>query len=1009
MCNRVHQISYRFSDKGLIANCYRNHLASRISGHIKNIRSVLFLTSFLLFYANVASAWSINAFLTYQTGLPDAYSAAELGCHHGSVATRIAAVNFTSIEPATATVICESYDVSSARWLYWRALFIAEEPGDTGNFMDARSFENEDQGKAKVCSRNPINLINGNKYKIYTDIASGMGSGINRPGFTRYYNSQSSKKKSTIGNKWTHSYDYRMQRQDALKTGDNINVSSGGSESDVFQSSIYPSRQAACESGITELRAQAQSLEPGPFQNLQAFTNAVAEWVNEECRISVDGRYRANFSIFTHSIHQEFDSSWDNSLHFYRPDGNVIRFNKTITGSVPNIVTAWNEVIDAGYQLDEIDVTQAPVSNGVVAYQVNYILTDPDNVKETYDHTGKLLYIDHPNGVRETISYMDEQVVRVDSGLGQYIDIQYNANGYIEFVKDESNRTWEYRYIDSNLVEVVNPDSSSMKYHYEDDNFPGALTGVTDERNIRVSTFDYYQDGLARSSYLGQPGALPELRIENVNVTYSAVSNTVTNSRGHQSTYHFSGDVLKGLMTQYDGPECLDCPGGSSSYEYDINLLSPEDSTLNLLSSTEYGRNTTFENHDKNGNPGVVTEAVATPEERQTIYNYDPRHLDKVETKTEPSVYAAGSKVTAYTYDEIGNTTSITVIGYRPDGASVVRSKSFLYNGPYHQLSEINGPRTDVEDIYNIIYYPDSEAEGNNRARVETVMAPLGVVLYDNITYTVTGKRASYTTGSNLRADFTYYPGNDRLETQTFTDLSSGETRTTRWTYLATGEVESITQGYATPEATTLTYEYDDARRLTRIYDGFSNYIEYELDTEGNVVTENIYDKAGILLKTLSQYFDAYNRLDVSEQANETRDHNFSPDGTLDYETDGKNVVTDYSYDALRRLTSITQDLGGTDPSSANALTRFGYDVQDNLVSVADPNGGQTSYIYDDLGNLISLNSPDTGASNYTHDEVGNIVSMTDAKGQVFNYSYDALGRLTLADAPGTSDDVIYV
>jgi RHS repeat-associated protein len=34
---------------------------------------------------------------------------------------------------------------------------------------------------------------------------------------------------------------------------------------------------------------------------------------------------------------------------------------------------------------------------------------------------------------------------------------------------------------------------------------------------------------------------------------------------------------------------------------------------------------------------------------------------------------------------------------------------------------------------------------------------------------------------------------------------------------------------------------------------------------------------------------------------------------------------------------------------------------------------------------------------------------MTDAKGQVFNYSYDALDRLTLADAPGTSDDVIYV
>ena len=673
------------------------------------------------------------------------------------------------------------------------------------------------------------------------------------------------------------------------------------------------------------------------------------------------------------------------------------------------MVTAWEEILSAGFELDEIDVTPAPVENEVVIYRINYILTDPNNVKETYDYSGILLYVDYPNGVRETITYSNGTVSRVDNSLGQYIDIQYNDDGYIDHIVDDSSRVWQYRYLNTNLVEVINPDLSSVKYHYENSEFPASLTGVTDERNIRVSTFDYYQDGLAKSSYLGAPDALPELRIDNVSVIYDTVSNTVTNSRGYQSTYHYSDVVLKGLLMQYDGPECDACTDGSKSYDYDIDLDSPNNSTLNLLSKTEYGQNTSYEDHDENGNPGIVTEAVATPEERTTSYTYDPRYQSKVKTKTEPSVYAAGSKVTTYAYDDFGNTTSITVNGYRPDATPVSRSHSFEYNGPYHQLSEIDGPRTDVDDIYNIIYYPDSESEGNNRARVETVIAPLGVVLYDNITYTPTGKRLSYTTGTNLQADFTYYPGNDRLETQTLTDLASGETRTTRWTYIPTGEVESITQGYATHETTTLTFEYDDARRLYRIYDSFYNYIEYKLDTEGNVIHENIYDESNILLKTLDQSFDAYNRLDISTQVNETHNHDFSPDGTLDLEADGKSVVTDYRYDALRRLTSITQDLGGTDPSSANALTLFGYDMQDNLVSVTDPNGGQTSYIYDDLGNLISLSSPDTGTSNYKHDEAGNTASMTDAKGQVFNYSYDALGRLTLADAPGTSDDVIYV
>ena len=791
------QQRYRYSGKEIIKGKCGKRLASSISGHISNTGSVLLLTSLLNLHANTALAWAVNSAALYQTGLPDAYTAAMLGCQNPTATTRVTSVNFTSIEPAIATVICENYDELTAKWWFWREAFIKEEPGESDYFMDAGSFENVDLGKAEVCSRNPINLINGNKYKIYTDIEN-IQAGVSRPGFARYYNSQSTKTYSTLGNKWTHTYDRRMVRQDALQTGNNLKYSSGGSESDAGQSSNYSSRQAACESGIAEIRTQAQGTAPGPFQNLKAYVNADAQWENNECRIYVDGRYRANFPILTHGIYQDGGNSWDHYLWFYRPDGNAIRFQKTFSGSYENTVIAWKEVTDAGYSLDEIDVTPPPVNNEVVDLQVNYVLTDPGNVRETYDHAGKLLYVDYPNEVHETLSYLDDRVVRVSNSLDQYVDIQYNNDGYIEYVSDESGRTWEYSYHDTNLAEVINPDLTSVTYHYEDNAFPGALTGVSDERNIRVSTFDYYQDGFARSSYLGQPDALPESKIENVEVIYAATSNTVTNSRGYQSTYHFSGDVLKGLLEQYDGPECTGCSGGSSSYDYDIDLQSTEDSTLNLLSSMEYGLKTTFENHDENGNPGIVTEAVGTPEQRATIYTYDPRYHEKVKTRTEPSVYAAGSKVTTYTYDDYANITSIIISGYTPDGTPVSRSKSFTYNGPYHQLSEINGPRTDVDDITTIKYYADTEAEGDNRARMKTVTAPLGIVLYDNITYTPTGKQASYITGANLRVEYTYYPGNDRLETQTLTDLSTGETRSTRWKYIATGEVESVTQGQFT-------------------------------------------------------------------------------------------------------------------------------------------------------------------------------------------------------------------
>jgi RHS repeat-associated protein len=728
--------------------------------------------------------------------------------------------------------------------------------------------------------------------------------------------------------------------------------------------------------------------------------NGTPQWNGTACEVLQNGKYVTTIPVRAHYEGEQHIPQADQQVRLIRPDGNEYEFHKDyIAGSV-----IWMaETPGTSISLDQVVTYLPSAANPDVEERViTYLFTDENNIRETYSSEGQLLNISYLNGITETLTYVDERLHRVENSLGNSIAFTYNPDGSVATISEDSGRIWQYAYDAGRLVKVVNPDATEKNYHYENPELDYALTGLTDERSVRYSTFDYYPDGLAMSSYLGAPGMPAEQRIEDVSLIYGDTFNKVINSRGYESKYHFSSDVLQGLLTQYDGPECANCAGGSKSYHYDLEKL-------NLLGKTAYGQSTTFENHDGNGNPGVVTEAVGTPEQRTTAYTYDSRHQNKVATKTGSSVYPGGNKVTTYRYDDFGNTTSIIINGYRPDGTPVSRTQTFSYSGPYHQLSAIDGPRTDVDDMYVIDYYPDDVSEGYNRGRMRKVTAPLGVPVYDNINYTATGKPASYLAGSNLKFDFTYYPGNDRLETRTLTDLTSGEIRMTHWSYLTTGEVESIAQGYATPEATTLTFEYDDARRLTRVYDGFNNYIEYVLDTEGNVISENIHDQAGILLKALDQSYDAHNRLDISTQANETRNQDFSPDGTLDLEKDGKSVVTDYSYDALRRLTSITQDLGGTDPASANALTQFGYDVQDNLVSVTDPNGGQTSYVYDDLGNLLSLTSTDTGTSVYTHDDAGNVTTMTDARGQVFNYSYDALGRVMLADAPGTSDDISYV
>lgn len=115
------------------------------------------------------------------------------------------------------------------------------------------------------------------------------------------------------------------------------------------------------------------------------------------------------------------------------------------------------------------------------------------------------------------------------------------------------------------------------------------------------------------------------------------------------------------------------------------------------------------------------------------------------------------------------------------------------------------------------------------------------------------------------------------------------------------------------------------------------------------------------------------------------------------------NPSTTHTYDPLGRL------LATLDAASGSA--GYGYDVNDRLKQVTDPNGVSTQYVHDDLGNLLLLQevSPARGTLIYTHDAAGNLQTQTDARGITATYTYDALNRLTGMDYPGTDEDVTFI
>ncbi|VAW80717.1 hypothetical protein MNBD_GAMMA12-855 [hydrothermal vent metagenome] len=372
-----------------------------------------------------------------------------------------------------------------------------------------------------------------------------------------------------------------------------------------------------------------------------------------------------------------------------------------------------------------------------------------------------------------------------------------------------------------------------------------------------------------------------------------------------------------------------------------------------------------------------------------------------------PSVCSGQKKITSYTYNSVGKVTQRIINGFTPQCIPVSRTFTYEYNGPINQLSKIDGPRTDVSDVSTINYYPLSHANSGFRGRIQTVTNALGITTVSAVQYSNTGKILSYVDANGITYNMTYYTGNDWLKS--LTQSKAGTSTTTSWTYLNTGEVSTITQNAGTPDAMVISFGYDQARRLTRITDGTGNSIQYTLDTEGNRTATQQFDPGGILSKQLTQSFDVYNRINLTQQVNESVSQTYNTDGTTSTTTDGKSSVTQYSYDALKRLTQTVMDVNGSNTSTQNAIIKYSYDIADRLTQVIDPNNGTTTYEYDDLGNRLKTTSADTGTKVMTHDAAGNALTMTDAKGQLFTYAYDALNRLISINAPGTTDDISYV
>ena len=708
---------------------------------------------------------------------------------------------------------------------------------------------------------------------------------------------------------------------------------------------------------------------------------------------SYNSRQTAKDSPFgpgwTHNFNSRIDFlDGDRKVRVWRPDGRAF-FHNWIGGG-------WDKPADFFGRFF------------IVAATGDYEFTENFDDKEIYDQfTGKLKQVIFKTGYTQDFTYTNGLLTQVSDLFGKTLTFTYNAENRVQSLRDPSGQVITYEYDTSgNLKRVNYPDvgggSTSVEYHYEDTNFPNALTGMTDETGERVSTYAYeeipysqqmpYRD-VKRAILTEKAGGAESFSQSNA----ANLSTSFTNAAGRESVYAFKRregrykiDNIEGLETAPGG-----CPATSKFNTFTTNgmIETQTDKEGNVTEFTYDFSNTRVETETTGlrwENDVVGSTVVNTPDTTTTT---------KAWLNLKPTSITTDKLSTTFTYNPQGRLerrteTDVTTqtVPYSTNGRQRSWNYSYtFYSGTAKVMTEsIDGPRTDVNDTT----VREFDAEGN----LTKVTNPLGhITLLEN--YDANGRPGRITDANGTVTNLTYHP-RGWLLTSSLSDPELGAI-TTEYQYHPNGLLKRV----ILPNNSYLEYQYNAAEHLTALIAGEKSgttFTEIEridytpslLDGEWESATTK--DGAGTVTRVQTRVFDELGRLKELLGAN-------SQQTLFDYDKNDllgltsevgetSTLTTSNEYDSIQRLKKTTDALSGE--------VDYAYDTEGNITSISDQRDNTTSYIYDGFGNLIQESSPDAGTVVYHYDLADNLSRKIDARGIETLWAYDALNRITQISFP---------
>lgn len=691
----------------------------------------------------------------------------------------------------------------------------------------------------------------------------------------------------------------------------------------------------------------------------------------------------------------------------------------------------WESNFD--YRLIVVDSTNLLINvpaRGMFAFKA---VAGVPNTWEPYGHGIQATVTQAADGVY-TLNWINDSVQRYSSagkalsvknpqGLGY--DFSYNANGYLDRVTATTGRFIQFTWTGSQLTRVTDPSgvqynyvytadkfgagshllkktdfpagSDDYDYYYENNAFPGALTGKK-IGTTRYSWFSYDAEGRAISTE-HRTGPSASSAVEKYTFTYTTPdADTLvvseTNPLGKQASYRF----VNGQLESVTGLPSVSCPASLYTRTKDVNGFTDV--------ITDFNDNKTDLDIDADGyiSKRTVGFGSATPGTINYVW-------DKPNGRLVSMTYA-GDRRESYSYDTNGRVTSKTITNLAAYGVlNQQRTTTYAYslhpNGMPSSVT-VDGPLPGNGDAVTYAY--------SSAGDLISVANGLGVL----VTYSGhngLGLPAREVSATGVTIDYTY---DSRGRALSVTRTVGGVSAAASTTYTGRGLVNQITS----PNVGLQSFTYDSANRLLtknvkesvsdyqptngeQVYDDQIRNYSYNANsdlTQSSVMRREVVkiwmtDDRGVRrLVTLSttdsgnvSTFTDYDELGrvKARRGNNSQNvrYGYDESGYLDSMTDSLGRVTNLTYDAQNRLVQSTDAKGG--------ITLFTYDAGDRIASVTDARGLITRYQYDGFGQLWRLESPDTGVTTSSYDAYGRRTSTTKADLSVTTYSYDSLGRVT--------------